>query len=415
MKDVYMVNEFLKIMEVPQVEKILRSLFNDIHSIQKVEYVNLENSHHRVLAEDIYATLDLPPFDRASKDGYAVLAADTFGASEENPKVLNLLEVIEAGQKPQKKIKPGFCSAINTGAPLPEGASAVVMVEYTEIEGDKVYIYRPAPQDQFITKQGTDIKDGELLLSKGTFISSDKMGVLSAMGLDKIPVWEKINVAIISTGKELVNSGENLEYGQIFDVNSYSLQSAVLSCGAQPRWMGVVPDNYEGLAGAIEEAIKECNIVLTSGSTSAGTGDVLKQVIEDMGEVLVHGISVKPGKPTLVGKIGEKIVVGLPGYPVAALMIFQIFLAPYIRQLGYIESKISIKTEKYPLEGRFYSSRGRLHYALVKIINGKVHPILKDSGAITALAEAHGYIKIPKNVEILTEGIEVEVTLFDSI
>lgn len=410
-----MVNEFLKIMEVPQAEKILRSLFNDIHSIQKVEYVDLENSHHRVLAEDIYSTLDLPPFDRASKDGYAVLAADTFGASEENPKVLNLLEVIEAGHKPQKKIKPGFCSIINTGAPVPEGASAVVMVEYTEIEGNKVYIHRPAPQDQFITKQGNDIKKGELLLSKGTFISSDKMGVLSAIGLDKIPVWEKIKVAIISTGKELVNSGENLEYGQIFDVNSYSLQSAVLSCGAQPRWLGVVPDNYEGLSGAIKKALEECNIVLTSGSTSAGTGDVLKQVIEDMGEVLVHGISVKPGKPTLIGKIGKKIVVGLPGYPVAALMIFQIFLAPYIRQTGYMAPNIPVKTQKYTLEGRFYSSRGRLHYALVKIINGKAHPILKDSGAITALAEAHGYIKIPKNVEIISEGSEVEVTLFDRI
>ena len=410
-----MVNEFLKIMEVSEAEKILENLFNDIYSLQKSEKVDLESSHHRVLAEDVYATLDLPPFDRASKDGYAVHAADTFGASEENPKVLNLMEVIEAGQKPQKKIKPGFCSAINTGAPLPEGASAVVMVEYTEIDGDKVYINRPAPQDQFITKQGADIEEGELLLSKGTFISSDKVGVLSAMGLDEIPVWEKIKVGIISTGKELVNSGENLEYGQIFDVNSYSLQSAVLSCGAQPLWLGVVPDNYDGLAGSIKEALEDCNIVLTSGSTSAGTGDVLKQVIEDMGQVLVHGISVKPGKPTLIGKIGEKIVVGLPGYPVAALMIFQIFLAPYIRQAGHMGSNISIKTEKYPLEGRFYSSRGRLHYALVKIIDGKAHPILKDSGAITALAEAHGYIKIPKNVEILTEGIDVEVTFFDRI
>ena len=410
-----MVNEFLKIMEVSEAEKILENLFNDIYSLQKSEKVDLESSHHRVLAEDVYATLDLPPFDRASKDGYAVHAADTFGASEENPKVLNLMEVIEAGQKPQKKIKPGFCSAINTGAPLPEGASAVVMVEYTEIDGEKVYIHRPAPQDQFITKQGTDIEEGELLLSKGTFISSDKVGVLSAMGLDEIPVWEKIKVGIISTGKELINSGENLEYGQIFDVNSYSLQSAVLSCGAQPLWLGVVPDNYDGLAGAIKEALKECDIVLTSGSTSAGTGDVLKQVIEDMGQVLVHGISVKPGKPTLIGKIGEKIVVGLPGYPVAALMIFQIFLAPYIRQAGHMGSNISIRTEKYPLEGRFYSSRGRLHYALVKIIDGKANPILKDSGAITALAEAHGYIKIPKNVEILTEGIDVEVTFFDRI
>ncbi len=408
-----MVNEFLKIIEVPEVEKILENLFNNLFSIQKSEYVDLESAHHRVLSEDIYATLDLPPFDRASKDGYAVQAPDTFGASEENPVVLNLLEVIEAGQKPQKEIKPGFCSVINTGAPLPKGASGVVMVEYTEMKDNKVYIYRPATHDQFITKQGTDIKEGELLLSYNTFISSDKMGVLSAMGLNKIQVQEKIKVAIISTGKELVNSGQDLKYGQIFDVNSYSLKSALLSCGAEPLWLGVVPDNYDGLAGSIKDALKECNIILTSGSTSAGTGDVLKQVIEDMGEVLVHGISVKPGKPTIIGKIDEKIVIGLPGYPVAALMIFQIFLASHIRQLGGLQSEDSIKTVNYPLEGRFYSSRGRLHYALVKIIDGKVHPILKDSGAITALAEAQGYIKIPKNVEILTEGSEVEVVLFE--
>lgn len=410
-----MVNEFLKIMEVPEVEEILNNLFNDLYSVRKSELVSLEDVHHRVISEDVYATIDLPPFDRASKDGYAVHAPDTFGASEENPVVLNLLEVIEAGQKPQKTVKPGFCSVINTGAPLPEGASGVVMVEYTEIKEDKVYIYRPAPYGQFITKKGTDIEEGKLLLQRNTFVSSDKMGVLSAMGLDKIPVWAKSKVGIISTGKELVNSGQKLDYGQIYDVNSYSLQSAVLSCGAEPLWVGVVPDNYDGLAGAIKDALKECDIVLTSGSTSAGTGDVLKQVISDMGQVLVHGISVKPGKPTIIGVINEKIIIGLPGYPVAALMIFQIFLAPFIRQLSNLKSENDIKTVKYHIEGRFYSSKGRLQYALVKIVEGKVHPILKDSGAITALAEAHGYIKIPKNVEILTEGSEVEVTLFDRI
>lgn len=410
-----MVNEFLRIMEVPEVEKILNNLFDELYSVRKSEFVELEDAHHRVLSEDIYATIDLPPFDRASKDGYAVHAPDTFGASEENPVVLNLLEVIEAGQKPQKEINPGFCSVINTGAPIPEGASGVVMVEYTEIKQEKVYIYRPASHGQFITKKGTDIEEGKLLLPRDTFISSDKMGVLSAMGLNKIPVWAKSKVGIISTGKELVNSGQKLEYGQIYDVNSYSLQSAVLSCGAEPLWVGVVPDNYDGLAGAIKKALKNCDIILTSGSTSAGTGDVLKQVIEDMGQVLVHGISVKPGKPTIVGVIHGKIVIGLPGYPVAALMIFKIFLAPFIRQLSNLKSENSIKTVKYPLEGRFYSSRGRLHYALVKIIDGKVHPILKDSGAITALAEADGYVKIPKNVEIITEGSEVEVTPFERI
>ncbi len=410
-----MLNKFLKIIEVSEVEKILKDLFNDLYSNHKSENVELECANHRVLAENINATMDLPPFDRASKDGFAVHAPDTFGATEEEPVILDLLEHIDAGQRPQKKIKPGYCSLINTGAPIPEGASGVVMVEYTETRGKKIEIYRPAAPGQFITKQGSDIKQGDRLLSKGTFITSDKIGALSAMGLKKIPVQEKIKVAIISTGKELVNSGQDLEYGQIYDVNSYSLRSAVIACGALPVWLGVVPDDYDGLSNIMKDAINQSDIVLTSGSTSAGTGDVLKDVIENMGEILVHGISVKPGKPTIVGKINEKIIIGLPGYPVAALMIFQIFLAPYIRILSGHESNNSIKTAKYPLKERFFSSKGRLHYALVKIVDEQVYPIFKDSGAIAALAQAQGYIKIPKNVEILNEETEVEVYLFDGI
>ena len=410
-----MLNKFLKIIEVSEVEKILKDLFNDRYSNHKSENVELECANHRVLAENINATMDLPPFDRASKDGFAVHAPDTFGATEEEPVILDLLEHIDAGQRPQKKIKPGYCSLINTGAPIPEGASGVVMVEYTETRGKKIEIYRPAAPGQFITKQGSDIKQGDRLLSKGTFITSDKIGALSAMGLKKIPVQEKIKVAIISTGKELVNSGQDLEYGQIYDVNSYSLRSAVIACGALPVWLGVVPDDYDGLSNIMKDAINQSDIVLTSGSTSAGTGDVLKDVIENMGEILVHGISVKPGKPTIVGKINEKIIIGLPGYPVAALMIFQIFLAPYIRILSGHESNNSIKTAKYPLKERFFSSKGRLHYALVKIVDEQVYPIFKDSGAIAALAQAQGYIKIPKNVEILNEETEVEVYLFDGI
>jgi molybdopterin molybdotransferase len=410
-----MLNKFLRIIEVPEVEKILKDLFNDLYSNHKSENVELECANHRVLAENIHASMDLPPFDRASKDGFAVHAPDTFGSTEEKPVILDLLEHIDAGQRPQKKIKPGHCSLINTGAPIPEGASGVVMVEYTETKGKKIEIYRPAAPGQFITKQGSDIKQGDLLLSKGTFITSDKIGALSAMGFKKIPVQEKIKVAIISTGKELVNSGQDLEYGQIYDVNSYSLRSAVIACGAMPVWLGVVPDDYDGLSDIMKDAINQSDIVLTSGSTSAGTGDVLKDVIENMGEILVHGISVKPGKPTIVGKINEKIIIGLPGYPVAALMIFQIFLAPYIRILSGQESNNSIKTVKYPLKERFFSSKGRLHYALVKIVDEQVYPIFKDSGAIAALAQAQGYIKIPKNVEILNEETEVEVYLFDGL
>lgn len=407
-----MVNEFLKIMEVPEAEKIIKNLFDDLYSTKSSEKVDLTSANGCVLAEDVYATMDLPPFDRASKDGYAVIASDTFGASEEKATTLNFLEIIEAGEVPQKTVEKGFCSAINTGAPIPEGADAVVMVEYTDKDGEKIHIYRSAPSGQFITKKGNDVKEGSLILKSGTLITPDKIGVLSAMGFDKVSVWAVPRVAIISTGKELVDLNQELEYGQIYDVNSYSLQSAALSCGIKPVSGGIVKDDYESLSSSLKKALEEADIVLTSGSTSAGTGDVLKQVLEDMGEVLVHGISVKPGKPTIVGKIGNKIVMGLPGYPVAALMIFQIFLAPYLRKLTGNRGGYSIKTTKAKLDSRFYSSKGRLHYALVKISEGKVYPILKDSGAITALADADGYIKIPKNVEILTEGSEVEIFLF---
>ena len=187
-----MLNKFLKIIEVSEVEKILKDLFNDLYSNHKSENVELECANHRVLAENINATMDLPPFDRASKDGFAVHAPDTFGATEEEPVILDLLEHIDAGQRPQKKIKPGYCSLINTGAPIPEGASGVVMVEYTETRGKKIEIYRPAAPGQFITKQGSDIKQGDRLLSKGTFITSDKIGALSAMGLKKYQYKKKL-------------------------------------------------------------------------------------------------------------------------------------------------------------------------------------------------------------------------------
>ncbi|MCK9150360.1 gephyrin-like molybdotransferase Glp [Methanobacterium alcaliphilum] len=406
-----MVNEFLKIMELGDAEKIIKNLFDNFYSNKTSEKIDLLAANGRVLAEDVYATMDLPPFDRASKDGYAVISSDTFGATEQTAVPLNFLELIEAGEVPQKKVKKGFCSAINTGAPIPDGADAVVMVEYTEDNNGEIQIYRSAPAGQFITKKGNDITKGKLILKSGTPLTPDKIGVLSAMGLGEISVWKLPRVAVISTGKELVELDKQIEYGQIYDVNSYALESSLLSCGAVPVFGGIVKDNYESLSSSIKKALENSDIVLTSGSTSAGTGDVLKQVLDDMGEVLIHGISVKPGKPTMVGKIGQKIVIGLPGYPVAALMIFQIFIAPYLRKWSGM-AQISTKTINALLDERFYSSKGRVHYALVKIKENKIYPILKDSGAITALAEADGYIKIPKNVEILTEGSKVNVFLF---
>ncbi len=405
--------EFLKIREVAEVEKILHDLFQMLYSAKKVENVPLDEAGTRVLAEDTFASIDLPPFNRASRDGYAVKAQDTFAATDEKPVILDLLETVEAGTVPKKKVITGQCTEISTGAPLPDGADGLVMVEFTEKIDGKIHIYKRVHHGEFIAHKGTDIGKGDLLLPKGSVLSPDKIGVLSAMGLSEVAVIAKPHVAVISTGNELIESHDELKYGKIYDVNSQSIQSAVKSCGAVPVFGGIVKDNYDNLKTAIENGLQNADMVITSGGTSAGVGDVLRNVLDDMGEVLVHGISIKPGKPTLVANVQDKLVVGLPGYPVAALTIFQVFIEPLLRKMGGSEASLENATMQLPLAERFYSSKGRMQYALVKIIEGQAHAILKDSGAITALAEADGYIKVPKNVEIVQEGSTVEVTLFN--
>jgi molybdopterin molybdotransferase len=396
-----MVNEFLRILEVPEFEEVLRELYDKFYTEYETEYVNLLDAHQRVLNEDIFATMDVPPFDRTTKDGFAVYCEDTFNASEENPTVLKLLEHIDAGYNPKKEVKSGFCSLINTGAPIPPGADGIVMVEYTKSYDDKIHIFKPCPPGQDIVRKGSDIKKGEILIKKGTLLSSDKIGALSALGLTKIPV------------RKLAEIGSELKPGEIYDINSYALQAAVSSCACEPIWLGVVPDDYESLKKVLIESLEKSDLILTSGSTSAGTGDVLKDVLDELGEVLVHGISVKPGKPTIVGTVNDKMVIGLPGNPVAALMIFEIFLSPLLCEFSNLNTDIITNTVEYPLEKRFYSSKGRQHYAMVKISEGKVYPIFKDSGAIVGLSQASGYITIPKNVEMITEGTIVKVHLFD--
>jgi molybdopterin molybdotransferase len=405
--------EFLRIMEVFEVERILQNLVQTIYSEIKVEEIPLEYAYQRVLAEDIYSSISLPPFNRASRDGYAVNVQDTFAATDEKPVTLDLVETVEAGMIPQKEVSPGHCTQISTGAPMPAGADGVVMVEYTEKVGDKIHIYRSAHHGEYLAEKGVDIEEGKLLLKKNSVLSPDKIGVLSAIGCTEINVISPPIVAVISTGNELIEAREELGYGKIYDVNSLSIQSAVKSCGAKPIFGGIIKDNYDDLKEAINNALRDVDIIITSGGTSAGVGDVLRNVLDDMGEVFVHGISMKPGKPTIVGKVQNKLVIGLPGYPVAALTVFQVLVDPLLRELGGFEPRNNDKKLKLQLAGRFYSSKGRMQYALVKIKENEVYPILKDSGAITALADADGYIKIPKNVEILQEGSEVEVILFN--
>jgi molybdopterin molybdotransferase len=404
-------HEFLNIKDPVEVKKIIE----DIPINKRVEKVSLENSLSRILSEDINATINLPPFRRVSMDGYAVIAEDTFSASEEHPVRLKLLEVVGAGDVPKKNLINGFCTEVSTGAPVPEDASGVVMVEFTDIQDGEILIYESVAIGQNITKEGSDIMKGELLLKSGTRVTPDKIGVLSAIGLKEVPVFQKPRVAIISTGNEIINHDEVLNYGKIYDINSQTITSAVKSCGCIPVHTEIVRDDYDSLKDKINQ-FKDSDLIITSGGTSAGTGDILREVLDDMGKVLVHGVSVKPGKPTIIGRLDNgdnpKFLFGLPGYPVAALMVFHVFFAPFLRKMASIDISTSLLNNggvELELSRRYRPARGRTHYLLVKIDGRNAVPILKDSGAITALAEADGFVEIPKNVEILEKGVRVKV------
>jgi molybdopterin molybdotransferase len=400
--------EFLKIMDSEDVQGIIKNM----EIKPKTEIVLLNNAYRRVLAEDVHAAIDLPPFNRVSRDGYAVTAEDTFRASEDNPVILKLIGAVGAGDKPDKKVEKGTCIEVGTGAPVPEGADAVVMVEFTENMDGNIHIRKSAAIGQWIASRGSDVSKGDFLLSSGTLLTHDKIGVLGAIGMGKVPVFKKPKVAVISTGNEIINYDERLEYGKVYDINSQTITNAVKSCGCTPEYSGIAKDDYDDIRTSIEQHL-DADVIITSGGTSAGAGDILKLVLDDIGEIFVHGIAVKPGKPTIVGKINDKPIFGLPGYPAAALTVFHVLVAPFLRKMASVGRRKS-DVLKLKLSRRYHSSRGRHQYVLVKIENDTAIPILKDSGAITAIAEADGYFEINKNVELVPEGTEIEVVLLES-
>lgn len=403
--------EFLNIKDSVDAKNLIQEYFNKYYEPEGEE-IPIENSNGRVVFEDIYAKIDFPPFDRALKDGFAIKSEDSFGASEENPKVLKVIDALEAGSYSKKTVENGLAVEISTGSPLPEGADSVLMFEYSLKNGDEVELYTSVTPTQDVGKKGSDVKDGNLLIKKDTVLSASKIGVLAAQGFTTVKVYKKPNISIISTGNELTELGEELKPSKIYDVNSYMIKNAVESIGANGTIKGIVKDDYDQLKSKILECLEEYDILICSGGTSAGVGDVLKHVLDEIGEVKLHGIAVQPGKPTILGVIGEKLVIGLPGNPVSSLVIFNVFVAPAIRSLlGLKES--SLKKVEGKLTKRIHSAIGREQYQLVKYDDGKVEPIFKDSGAIFSLARADGYVNVSKNTELVEEGEIVEVNLFN--
>ena len=404
--------EFLKIKECDEAQDIIQDLFEKYCTAQSEE-INCEDAYGRVLFNDVYSRIDFPPFDKALKDGFAILSEDSYGASEESPNTLEIIDFLEAGSITDKKVVKGKCVEISTGAAMPEGANAVVMVEYSEKFDDKVNLLTTATPSQDVAKKGSDIEEGKLILEKGDILTPGKIGVLLSQGFKTIEVFKKPTVGIISSGNEITMQGNELPFGKIYDVNGNMIKNDAVSCGADAKFLGVVRDNYDQVKDKIQEALKDVDVLLCSGGTSAGLGDVIKHVLDELGEVYIHGISVQPGKPTIVGVINEKLVIGLPGNPVSALMIFNAFVASPLSKVAGIEKEFEQKIINGVMTRRIHSPVGRMQYQLVKVDGSDVHPIFKDSGAIFSLSSADGYVKVEKSVELLDEGEEVKVYLFN--
>ncbi|MEF8914827.1 molybdopterin biosynthesis protein [Natronomonas sp.] len=384
------------------------------------ETVPLREARGRVLAERVDADLDVPGFDRASVDGYALRAEDTFGADEADPNRLELVGEVHAGAEPDVEVGAGECAEISTGAVLPPGADAVVMVERTDREDATVLVRTSLAPGDRVMFAGADVAAGERALGPGTVLTPREIGLLSALGVDEVPVRGKPTVGIISTGDELVRPGESLnsDAGEIYDVNSYTTATAVEEAGGEAELYPHAGDDYEAMESALREATEECDLVLSSGSTSASAVDVIYRVVEETGELLLHGVAVKPGKPMLVGRLKGSAYVGLPGYPVSALTIFRTFVAPAIREAaGLPDPKTATIEGAMAVRERY--SEGRLRYMPAGLVedgegNTLVYPVDKGSGATTSLVEADGVVAVPPDVEYLDKGERVEVQLFST-
>ena len=382
------------------------------------EEIPLLEAYNRVLKENVISTLDIPPFNRSTVDGFAVKAEDTYGAEENQPAKLTVRGTVNIGETPKIRLAKGEAAEIVTGAPIPEGADAVVMVEDTDKEAAELRVYRAVTKDGNVMKRGTDIKKGETALKAGQVLGASEIGVLAALGLTKAKVFKVPVVAVLSTGGEITEPGKQLPAGKIYDINAYSLSTAVRESGGKPLYLGVVPDDKALLRKALEHALAAADMVLTSGGVSVGPHDLTPQMVDSLGEpgVLVSGVAVKPGKPTTIALIGKKPVFALPGHPTSALLIFHLFARPVI-QLMAGRPAAENKTIKALAAKRMFQAKGRRTFVMVKLKRDSADRLVAESvetgasGAITTLAKADGFVEIPANQQFVDAGEEVTVGL----
>lgn len=382
-----------------------------IRPIERTERAGLAGAAGRVLAEDLVAGADVPPFARAAMDGYAVRAQDTSGATRERPRALRRLGTVFAGEESDLTVSAGECLEIATGAPMPAGADAVVIVEETDGEASgSVQVFSPVTAGQNIGPRGADIRRGQEVLKAGTLLTPSRLGAVAAIGRAAVTVYAQPRVAILSTGNELREPGEALGPGQVYNINRFTMAAAVGGHGGVPVPHRTASDTLEDLSRAVDDCLQE-DLLVFSGGSSVGERDLILDVLAARGELIFHGIAVKPGKPTAFGRIGERLFFGMPGYPTSCLSNTYMLLVPALRRMARLPPN-TIRSVTLPLGQQVRSAPGRHQIYTVRIVNGLAMPAFKASGDITSMSQADGYVEIPAATDLVEAGTVVDVTLF---
>ena len=379
--------------------------------IDRVETVALADANGRVLANAVTARGDVPPFSRAGMDGYAVRAGDTRGATRTHPRTLAKVATVYTGEVSAVPVLEGQCIEISTGAPMPEGADAVEMVEETDSRSDPdILVFAEVQPGQNVGARGADIQSGQVVVAAGETLNSSRIGSLAAIGISAVDVYARPRVAILSTGNEIVEPGQELKPGQIYDINRFTISAVVSENGGTPVPHPPAPDTLDALLDTLD-ALADNDIIVFSGGSSVGERDLIRDAISARGRLLFHGVAVKPGKPTGLGLVNRKPVFAMPGYPTSCLSNAHMLLVPMLRRVARLKPKVNT-TVRLPLARRITSATGRHQFYTVRIEDGSAVPAFKGSGDITSMSRADGYIEIPANVGAVEAGTSVDVTLF---
>lgn len=399
-------SRFLSVISVSETSDIVRSLVRTLPA----ESIALDKAVRRITGEDIASDIDIPGFDRSTVDGYAVRASDTTGAGEAIPAILTLSGRIKMGEISPDYVNPGSCMYIPTGAPLPEGADAVVMVEYCEDLGDEVLVHRPVARGENLIRKGEDFTRDRIIVPRGTRITSRVMGVLAACGAASVKVVKQPRIGIISTGNELVPVDSIPDSGKIRDVNTYLCAGFAREYGCIPEIFGIIPDDPRSLSETLDKALTSCDCLLISGGSSKGERDISADIIGSKGEVLVHGIAISPGKPTIIGRCNDLPVIGLPGHPASAYITLLVVVGDLLRRMqGVTEDKSRIYAR---LKSPVSSAKGREDYVRGILDGEYIIPVPGRSGLTNTLLHSDGVIRIPADLEGYESGELVEVILW---